>query len=347
MKYNQYIVSYEDACNKSLNNIKDLKDGKIKFVDTGFKVLNNVFFNGLQTNRIMIVAALSSVGKTTYVSQLRDNIIKLNSNVKWLSFNFEMIASDIIDNSIVSELNIDLRTLYSVTEKLSDNNLKQIEKSFFEKNKNKPISFVDMPIDYVQIYDIIYEYWKNECKPTNSVLFYDIDHALIVNGRENDTETRKVENLMKVLNKLKKQIANENGHCVGIVLSQIKRDLEDKIRVSDKVQQYPRKSDLAYSQALEHYADIIIALHNPSKLNLLSYGINNFPIYVYENNKNLKPLIYIHILKARRVEPDRTLVLIPDLEHFKFIEVSRENFLNALTNIQKNKSGSNTIILNV
>lgn len=346
MSYEKYIVSYEEACRRSLAYITDLKDGKIKFIDTGFKVLNNVFFNGLQTNRIMVVAALSSVGKTTYVSQLRDNIINLNSNVEWLSFNFEMIASDIIDNSIVNELGIDLKTLYSVTEKMTDTKLSFIKDKFFNKTKDKPLTFVDMPIDYVIIANIIYEYWKTKCKPYNKTLFYDIDHALIVSGLENDSETSKLENLMKLLNKIKKQIANEGGHCVGIILSQIKRDLEDKARVADKVQHYPRKSDLAYSQALEHYADVIIALHNPSKLNLYAYGVNNFPIYVYENNATLKPIVYSHILKARRVAPDKVLVLIPDFEHFKFIEVPGNKFTNALSNIQKNKSGCNTIIMN-
>lgn len=345
MNYEKYIVSYEEACTRSLKYITDLKDGKIKFVDTGFKVLNTVFFNGLQTNRIMVVAALSSVGKTTYVGQLRDNIINLNPKIKWLSFNFEMIASDIIDNSIVSETGIDLKSLYSVTEKLTDKRLDDIKKNFFEKTKNKPLTFVDMPINYVEIGTIIYDYWKKECKESGATLFYDIDHALITLGLDTDSETAKLENLMKILNKVKKQIANEGGHCVGIVLSQIKRDLEDKVRIADKVQHYPRKSDLAYSQSLEHYADIIIALHNPSKLNLYAYGVNNFPIYAYENEKTLKPILYAHVLKARRVAPDKVLVYLPDFEHFRFIEVESSLFVNAISNIQKNKSGVSTITL--
>lgn len=340
--WHKYLVSYDNACNQSLKNIQDLRSGKVKFINSGFNVLNGTFFNGLQTNRIMVIAALSSVGKTTYVSQLRKNILALNDNIKWLSFNFEMIASDIIDNEIVSELNVDLKTLYSVNEKITDTILTDINNKVF--SKKKPIDFVDIPLDYKMIGKIIYEYWKEYCKPSNTILMYDIDHALIVNGMENDTETKKVENLMKILNVVKKRIASEGGHFIGIILSQIKRDLEDKSRISDRIQHYPRKSDMAYSQALEHYADVIMVLHAPNKLNLTSYGSSNYPIYVYENNK-LRPIIYLHILKARRVQPDKVLILIPELEHFKFRELPSEIFSNALKNIQKNSAGSTVITI--
>ena len=200
--WHKYLISYQDACNQSIRNIEDLRDGKIKFINSGFDILNNVFFNGLQTNRITIIAALSSVGKTTYVSQLRKNILQLNDNIEWLSFNFEMIASDIIDNEIVAELNVDLRTLYSVDNKI-DNTLPDNINTNVVK-KNKPINFVDIPLDYKMIGEIVYEYWREVCKKDNKILIYDIDHALIVNGLETDSETKKVENLMKILNQVKK-----------------------------------------------------------------------------------------------------------------------------------------------
>lgn len=340
--WHDLIISYEDAFDKSLKNITALRNGEKKFIKTGFEVLDSVFFKGLETNRIIIIAALSSVGKTTYTMQLRDNILKLNDNVEWLSFNFEMIASDIIDSTISSELNITLRELYSVDDKISDSIIARI-KDHFNKNK-KPISFIDVPIDYVSIANIIYTYWKEKCKKSNTTLIYDIDHALIVNGMENDTETRKVENLMKALNIVKKRIANEGGNFIGIILSQIKRDLEDKSRISDKMQHYPRKSDLAYSQALEHYADVILTLHNPSKLNLLSYGNKNYPVYFLKNSK-LIPIVYLHLLKARRVSPDKVMILIPDLEHFKFIEMSSKDFTDALSDLQRNNNGFSIIPL--
>lgn len=340
--WHKYLISYQDACNQSIRNIEDLRDGKIKFINSGFDILNNVFFNGLQTNRITIIAALSSVGKTTYVSQLRKNILQLNDNIEWLSFNFEMIASDIIDNEIVAELNVDLRTLYSVDNKIDNTLLDNINTNVVKKNK--PINFVDIPLDYKMIGEIVYEYWREVCKKDNKILIYDIDHALIVNGLETDSETKKVENLMKILNQVKKKIASEGGYFLGFILSQIKRDLEDKSRIADRIQHYPRKSDLAYSQALEHYADVILALHNPSKLNLLSYGSNNYPIYVYQNEK-LIPLVYLHVLKARRVAPDKVLILIPELEHFKFNELPSDIFTNALKNIKKNSANCSVITL--
>ena len=340
--WRELVISYESAYKKSIQNIEDVRSGKKRFIKTGFDILDNIFFKGLETNKIMIIGALSSVGKTTYTLQLRDNILRLNDNVEWLSFNFEMIASDVIDSTITSELNITLRELYSVDEKISDNKLKSIE-DHFKKNK-KPITFIDVPIDYLLIAAIVYEYWKEECQPTNKTLIYDIDHALIVAGLENETETRKVENLMKALNVVKKKIANEGGNFIGIILSQLKRDMEDKSRIADKMQHYPRKSDLTYSQALEHYADIILVLHNPSKINLLSYGNKNYPVYFLKNEK-LIPIVYLHLLKARRVSPDKVMILIPDLEHFKFIEMSSKDFSDALKDLQRNKNGFSVIPL--
>ncbi|HMT01970.1 MAG TPA: DnaB-like helicase C-terminal domain-containing protein [Burkholderiales bacterium] len=340
--YEKYIVKYDEAVKQSFNNIKEIHSGKLKFVDTGFNVLNSIFFNGLQTNRIMIVAALSSVGKTTYVGQLRDNILSLNSNIKWLSFNFEMIASDIIDNSIVSEMSVDLKTLYGVNKKFTEKEIVDLEKKFTNKTQNKNLDFIDVPIDYNLIAEIIYEYWKKECLPKNLTLMYDIDHALITLGVNNDSETTKVENLMKALNIVKKRIASKGGHCIGIVLSQVKRDLESKERISDKIQHYPKKSDLTYSQALEHYSDIIIILHNPSKLSLLNYGIHNYPIYI-KYKENVYPIVYAHIVKARRVDPDKVIVLLPLLSLFKFKEIPADIFTETLTNKFKNVANQSII----
>lgn len=340
--WHKLLISYEEAFNKSIENINALKKGEKKFIKTGFEILDNVFFKGLETNRIVIIAALSSVGKTTYTMQLRDNILRLNKDIEWLSFNFEMIASDIIDSTITSELDITLRELYSVDKEISDDTINKIKVHF--QNNKKPISFIDIPIDYISIADIIYSYWKEKCQKLNKTLIYDIDHALIVSGMENDTETRKVENLMKALNIVKKRIANEGGNFIGFILSQIKRDLEDKSRIADKMQHYPRKSDLTYSQALEHYADIILTLHNPSKLNLLSYGNKNYPVYFLRDGK-LIPIVYLHLLKARRVSPDKVMILIPDLEHFRFIEMSSKDFTEALSDLQRNNNGFSIIPL--
>ena len=339
--WHDVIVSYKEACQRSLKNINDLKDGNKKFIKTGFEILDNIFFKGLETNKLIIIAALSSVGKTTYTLQLRDNILKFNDNIKWLSFNFEMIASDVIDGTITNELNLSLRDLYSVDDKITDDTLNKINKLF---ETEKPIAFVDIPINYKKIAVIIYNYWLENCKKTNTTLIYDIDHALIVSGLEGDSETTKVENLMKSLNVVKKKIAGEGGNFLGIILSQIKRDLEDKMRIADKLQHYPRKSDLAYSQSLEHYADIILTLHNPSKLNLLAYGPNQYPVYFNKDNK-LIPIVYLHLLKARRVEPDKVMILIPELQYFRFKELSSQNFVESLKHSQRNSNGFNVIPL--
>lgn len=335
VNWRDYLTTYRQASDNTLKNIDDIKTGKKKFIKTGFNILDNIFFKGLETNKIVIIAALTSVGKTTYLSQLRDNILNNNINVKWLSFNFEMIASDIIDNSITSHLEIGLRELYSVDNKISEETVNKIKEYL---KKDRPITFVDIPINYKLIADIIYNYWLEECKEKDITLLYDIDHALITMGVENESETTKVENLMKTLNFVKKKIAAEGGNFIGFVLSQIKRDLEDKSRIADKMQHYPRKSDLAYSQALEHYADIMLVLQNPSKLNLLSYGNNNYPIYFSIDDK-LIPIVYLHLLKARRVSPDKVMILKPELEHFRFKEISSLQFSNALKSLQRNSNG--------
>lgn len=340
--YEKYIINYDNAIEQSFKNIEDLNSGKVKFLDTGFKVLNSTFFNGLQTNRIMVVAALSSVGKTTYVGQLRDNILNLNQNVIALSFNFEMIASDIIDNSIVTEMDISLKDLYGVDKKLTSKEINELKVKFKNKTKHKNLCFVDVPINYKLIGEIIYSYWVKNCKDKNIILVYDIDHALIALGLDHDTETSKLENLMKILNTVKKRIASEGGHCIGIVLSQVKRDLESKERISDKIQHYPKKSDLTYSQALEHYADVIMILNNPSKLSLQSYGIHNYPIFA-QYKKEVLPIVYIHIVKARRVEPDKILILLPELSRFRFNEVTSDVFINSLQQIVKNKANQSVI----
>lgn len=289
--------------------------GEIKGYKTGYSKIDEIVAgDGLEGNVIITIAGLSSTGKSTFGARLLYNLVNLNPNCLGLFFNYEMVSRKIIEREIAFTSGITLKELYNTnnpqsttveTKEEKEIQKRKIErllnnlKTYYDSIKDYNILYVEEPSYGRNIADTLFNLWTTDCKEKNTTLVYLIDHAGIVDGETaKELERMKLINLMNHLNNLKKRIAEAGGTSIGIVLSQMNRNIESDERRMNPSLHFPQQSDLAESSSLAHYSDIIIFAHNPSKLKLFNYGIAKFPTKV-NFNKVTYPIIYLHIVKNR------------------------------------------------
>ena len=327
------LMTFEEAVNVTKEYNEKRRTGEIVCLKTGHPQLDENI-GGFELNTISCIAARPSIGKSTYLMMIREGIIKTNPNVKivWLSFNLEMTTVNTINRMVCRRANISLKELTSKTTPISEERLKEINDDYLDAMKNTPIYFVSMPLSYDSLISQIYSFWKEYCEKDEDIIFiYDIDHIGIVNAIGNEQEDKKIINLLKELNVVKKKIEAKKRYSVGFILSQISNDLESKERLASPQLQYPLLKDLYYGAGLQQYCDYIIAIHCPNKLHMKTYGSKFFPVmYVeYDDNNNLvtKSLIYSHILKQRDGSTsDNEIAMIAELQRYNMIEIDSSSF---------------------
>jgi replicative DNA helicase len=268
------MIHINDAIKSALNEIERAKNGEKHFLKTGFERHDSYCLGGLTHNTIMSIAALSSNGKSTFAKCIRHNLSILNPEikVKQLIFNFEMLASRQIIREIVTSTGIKMKKLLSVDSALSDEELTEVKSSMNQLN-DKQIYFIETPKNPEGIYNVLNDFWLNECDE-GEALVYELDHLLLVKGKE---DKGKIDETMYALVQLKKEIASKGGAVIGLCLSQLNRSLKDQERILRNELHRPMTSDLMSSSVIEQCSDIITAVHIPAKLGIRSYTSECFP----------------------------------------------------------------------
>ncbi len=209
-------------------------------IDTGWKNLNDII-DGLQYEKLVIIGARPSVGKTAFAVQMASNIARQNIPVCFFSLEMRakvlftrMISQDCAipisfiqhgtvtqSQSTLSKLNASMSKIYSYPMKIYDNGL---------KSEKELISRI-----------------RVEAKQSGMKVFF-IDHLGLV--RHSDRTMKRVEQLDEITDMLART-AKELGITI-ICLSQLRRDAEGK---------EPNLADLRDSGAIEQNADICMFLH--------------------------------------------------------------------------------------
>lgn len=317
---------------QSLKHIDDRRKGLIKALKTKYLKLNYWMAGGLELDTITCISALSGGGKSTISKTFRDSIAEMNKDmkIKQLIFNFEMLAHHQAARSLSAKFKKSLRSIYSVDEPMSDEEYEFIKNYYIELGK-RDIDFVEVSGTAVQIARTIYGTWKNHCKGTETILVYEVDHALLTLGKNGDTEKDKIDDLMLALVLVKKQIASEGGHSVGIVLSQMNREIKKVERRMQPELHRPDTSCMMGSSTIEFACDYIIIAHIPAKLQLQFYGPDKKPTrYKYRNSPTedwtVVQIPYFELLKQRSGESDLTFAMENLLKYFDFDEMDSTKF---------------------
>jgi len=224
-----------------------------------------------------------------------------------------------------------LKKLYSVDEPLEEETFKAL-KELYTSMSERDIDFIDVSATPEKIADSIVYYWENECKPENKTIIYEIDHALLVKGKDGQSEKERIDALMLLLVDAKKYIAANGGHSVGIVLSQMNREIKSVPRIQNSDMHRPDTSCLFGASSIEQCSDYILFSHIPARLGLHKYTSNSLPTrYKIENDGDVYQMVYFELVKQRSGATDLTIPVYNKLNTFDFEEMEPEVFKHILS----------------
>jgi len=246
---------------------------------------------GIEWSNIITIAGMSGSGKTAMVNQLETKLIDLNPDQKFgiLSFNFEMLARNLVGRKLSNTLKKTTQELYSASDtELSEQDL-DIIKEHLKRISKYDIHYVDMPGSVEQIRKTILAFCL--ARGNNSIdseygTVVTLDHSLLVLG---EGERQVLIDLMSMFNNLKKSLK-----ITFIVLSQLNRNIESPERINNPNSHYPKKQDIFGSDALYQFSDVVLVSHNPRMLGIRYYG---------PNKVDTEGRIFHHYLKIREGSP--------------------------------------------
>lgn len=285
-------VSERDALVKALHKMAARRKGTIKSLRTAWLNFNNAFCDGLEWRTITVVGARPGTGKTLFMEQLVNDVIKINPDQKFrvLKFQFEMLDETNGIRKLSMNVGSDYNTLMSKD--------KPIDRDIYKKC----VDFYDSTAVY-DIVDVIYdsctvdemcatihaymEEHKSEDAYTNTLIT--IDHsALFRVGKGQKDKFEMLYGLGEALTLIKKKFP-----VAFLVLSQLNRNVETIERAKDGTYgNYILDSDLYGSDSLLQHADVVLGINRPFNRRIKFYGPEKYII-------NDPDLLVFHILKSR------------------------------------------------
>lgn len=308
------------ATDEILDYINHRRHGIIQSLSTRWPKFNRQCMGGIEPNTIYTICGISGAGKSSFANSLETDLFELNpkANFVVLNFNLEMLSSRQVGRKLSYKLSKTTSELYSSsntddTYKVSDVEYEEILKHA-EKIKKFPIYYVDCPGTVDEIRQTIISF-KNREEMKNKWLIIILDHALLVRGRNTESEREIISSLQRMFMEIKKY-----GKITIIQLSQLNREIEDKDRITNTSLHYPMRRDLYGSDSLFQTSDYVIVLHRPELLGIedMNYGPKKLPV---------KNMIYAHILKNREGEP-KILSFENNLKYNRIDEVDPYNIIN-------------------
>jgi replicative DNA helicase len=335
------ILSIKEAVNQSKNYVDGRRKGLIKPLKTKFHKLNYELMGGIETNSIIVIAAMSGGGKSVLAKEIRTSISELNPDVKFkqLIFNLEMLAMKTVGRTISGQSDKALRDLYSADNPLSDKEFEEL-KVYYDNLSKHDIDFVEDFVTANEAIEGIYKYWFEKCKPNNYELIVEFDHLLLLNSETGQTDKSKIDEFMLKAIGLKKRIASEGGKISLIVLAQFNRDIEAVDRISNPSMHRPSKKDIMETSWIYQGADFVICPHIPAKLGLSSYTTNKYPTKYEIKGKSVN-FLYLEIIKNRDGESDITIPCYNRFNRFSIDEIPLESFIKYW---EVHKKGNKVII---
>jgi replicative DNA helicase len=285
-------VSERDALKKALYKMKARRNGELKSLKTAWVNFNNAFCDGLEWRTITVVGARPGTGKTLFMEQLVNDVIKMNPDQKFriLKFQFEMLDETNGIRKLSMNVGSDYNTLMSKE--------KPVDRAIFQKcvdfyDSTEGYDLVDVVYDPCTVEEMcatIHAYMekhKTEDGFTNTLVT--IDHsALFRVGKGQKDKFEMLYTLGEGLTEMKKKFP-----VAFLVLSQLNRNVETIERTKDGTYgNYILDSDLYGSDALLQHADVVLGINKPFNRRIKFYGPEKYII-------NDPDLLVFHILKSR------------------------------------------------
>ena len=231
----------------------------LEFVKTNTK-LDLALGGGLEANNLVTIAGISGSGKSSLVNYIET---ELSEKMSVLSFSLEMMAKNQVRRK--------LRFLNTKTKEQKAEAISRLNKS--------DIWYYEEPVSPMDIDRIAREFISE--RSTENILIV-IDHVLLLKGRDERESIGELQKVLIALRKLKKVII--------IQVSQMNRNIETLERIKSPQFHYPQRSDIAAADTIYHASDVIVVVHRPELLGIISYGLSLM---------ETRNVIFLHTLKFR------------------------------------------------
>jgi replicative DNA helicase len=285
-------VSERDALKKALYKMKARRNGELKSLKTAWVNFNNAFCDGLEWRTITVVGARPGTGKTLFMEQLVNDVIKMNPDQKFriLKFQFEMLDETNGIRKLSMNVGSDYNTLMSKDMPV-DKGVYQKCVQFYESTESYDI--VDVVYDPCTVEEMCatihayMEQFKTEDGFVNTLVTVDHSALFKLGGKYKD-KFEMLNAFGEALTEMKKKFP-----VAFLVLSQLNRNVETIERAKDGTYgNYILDSDLYGSDALLQHADVVLGINRPFNRRIKFYGPEKYII-------NDPDLLVFHILKSR------------------------------------------------
>ena len=312
---NTIIKTFNAAREEEKRYVSGIHSGAIVPIDTGYDFINSRMLGGINDSDVIQISGSTGTGKTAFVIKMAKNIVTLNQNIRLLYGSFELPARKLISRLVSSENKKTLKELYS----------KDSDITLYDKEPDIPIDFLELSENIPRLQKTFDDYQKSY---PNDRIGYIIDHTVLLDNLSGDNDMDTIRNLALMVNNTKRI-----GRRFYILINQFNDAMYSSNRFLSKSGHYPIFTDIYGPRAASWASELVIALVNPSRLNLpgsgkdgVKYGLHDLPLYV-NTTGGVKEYIYAHTLKARdgkiAINP-----LVNILEYSNLLELKGIDLIN-------------------
>lgn len=263
------IRTAKEAVDRAVKEISDIQLKKVRPIRFRYDHLNENTLGGLLPHTIIGIAGSSGSGKSFTSQMLEEDLFDPNLNphcedIRLIRCNFEMPVRSLLLRRMSRATDLDIDELLSDVP--SDFN-KSILKKVADKERSERIFYYSDMVT-PEIFEKDMEKFlievQNESKEKERKIqtVISVDHMALIEA-QTDPKTA-IDKLVKSMNKLKIKY-----DVIFVMISQLNREINK--RISNKMEQAPRRDDLYQTDTMYHLADYIIIIHRPEMLGIDEY----------------------------------------------------------------------------
>lgn len=319
------LKTFEEWSNDYIEDLEERRNGR-KYT-YGDIFLDNYFFKGAYPGAITIVAANTSMGKSTYVLSLIDNL--LERNVPCIYFSLEMSGVSTYDRLISSRRSITSEALYDTSN--VDNIIAEVKQEIDNLKDRKLFRFCEETNINIPILRKYIREFKQQTKSNYAFVAIDLLTQMknFMSASNGSSTAASIEIAMNDLNALAKE---ENVHILGVV--QFKRDSDSvKIHSVEEIDLLrPTLTDIKNSGAIAERARVVLSLFRKkyySDRYLVPFGV--------PGAEDVEDIMEVQVLKNSEGKgAGKIFKYMFDSSYFKLLPITTDSEEEKRTNLLDN-----------
>ena len=284
-KFSNPIIKIYDVLQETFDRISLHDRGsRVTGLSTGFYDLDDKT-SGLQKSELIVIAARPSVGKTSLVLNIAENVGNGEDKKPVVIFSMEMAAQQLVQNMLCSNAKIDAHLVR--TGKLDEHQFQKLPLAMGELSE--ALIFID---DTPGLSILELRAKARRLKLQHDIQLIIVDYLQLMEARRAESRQQEISIISRGLKSLARELK-----IPVIAVSQLNRSVET--REGHK----PRMSDLRESGSIEQDADVIILMHRED---------------YYDENHKEKNKVELNIAKQRNGPTGKvTLTFLRDILRFE------------------------------